>query len=179
MSGAAVCEPASLGPQPHATSTRIAPCSSLQAPRRLGWGIAKLTHAATNARNREPARRLLHVLLHQSDRNNNEQDGKLDLKKAKTLSAPENLLQGRCFEPAPERSRAQRAQTRSCLAESCVLRAACCVLRATDAAAAAQQRERRSRFLLATAGFEPWSLDSKMSAIPLYYGVAYPTDPAN
>ena len=53
------------------------------------------------------------------------QDGNLDLNKAKTLSAPENLLQGRCFEPPPSEA-APRAQTRSCLAESCVLRAACC-----------------------------------------------------
>lgn len=67
---------------------------------------------------------------------------------------------------------APRAQNCSCLAESCVLRAA-------DAAAAAQQRERRPRFQLATAGFEPRSLDSKTSAIPLYYGVAYPIEPAN
>ena len=45
------------------------------------------------------------------------------------------------------------------------------MLRAADAAAAAaaQQRERRPRFQLATAGFEPWSLDLKTSTIPLYY----------
>jgi len=101
-------------------------------------------------------------------------DGELDLNMAKTPGASENLLQGRCFEPRRAKPRRARKTV------AAWLRAACCVLRAADAAAAAaQQRERRPRFRLATTGFEPTALDSKTSAIPLCYGVAYPIKPAN
>ena len=57
-----------------------------------------------------------------------DQDDKLDPSKTKKLCELQNLRTGMLPRTAPQRSRAMRTQTHGCLAESCVLRAACCVL---------------------------------------------------
>ena len=89
----------------------------------------------------------------------------------RSCASSEISEQGCCLKP--HRSEAARCAPKPTAAW---LRAACCVLRAAAAAAAAaQQRKLRCRHReLATSGFEPTALDSKMSTIPLCYGVACP-----